>query len=710
MSDQTDKHQRRPRRRLLVDEDDDEDEVEQLHKQNHNRLQRNNSHYENNSFLQEKDPRKVAQGSIVHKTDQNDEEDDPQISRKSKKRKESLDEDLDEDDLALVEENTGVKFQRPERFKRLKKRRQDYGTSDDNNDDNELEQEPSRKNHDPLARIFDAPVDDYEDNSRGQGRDSDDDMDFIDDEESDGDDDRGIIEHERKRKQQAAARKAAPQGSSILHSYNEEMNEWHGVFGDGEDYAYALSKENGEVLFNDPSSETHLKDVFEPGVLAEKMLTHADDILRLKDVPERMQMRPGIKTDRKLTDLEIELEAYWVTTALNDNHRRIDRPSFDSMHIQSVLKFMSQELLEVPFIDLHCKDYFTRVHGHRLTRLLSREDLWFIYDEDFKFRSFLERKEAIGALIDRMHIRDEYLNYSLLRAERLDELTDISDYINLRYSKKVDEANTSLLRRPGSAGAFDLQEREHLSTFISTLGMTTREFGINLSEGKKKFFPKDDKSFPEQAAGAYVRTGIASPQQVISMAVGMMTQEVAVDPLKNVREFRDGQFLQILQAQSEGLLKVEIKIPDKDRYIQSISDYYLSNGQGDKTRQWNALRTKILSSALKKHIFVIVERGMIEKLRIQAEEWVGSKCQAALEERMNVAPFMVPGTAESEEVLPRVVAISHGPGSVKDAIQVVYVDDKGRFIEHKKLDNLRDRTSQEELLDLLERRHPDVVV
>lgn len=456
-------------------------------------------------------------------------------------------------------------------------------------------------------------------------------------------------------------------------TYRYRMNEWHGVFGDGEDYAYALSKENGEVPFDEPPPEAHLKDVFEPGVLAEKMLTHSDDILRLKDVPERMQMRPGIKTDRRLTDLEIELEAYWVTTALKDNLRRVDRPSFDSMHVQSVLKFMSQELLEVPFIDLHCRDYFTSVHGHRLTRLLSREDLWFIYDEDFKFRSFLERKEAIGALVDRMHIKDEYLSYSLLRAERLDELTDISDYINLKYSKKVDEVNTNLLRRPGSAGAFDPQEREHLSAFISTLGMTTREFGTNLSEGNKRFFPKDDKSFPEEAAEAYIRSGMASPQKVISMAVGMMTQEVAVDPLvrrairtkyetagcvtvtptekgvstidklhpyypfkrltqKNVREFRDGQFLQILQAQSEGLLKVEIKIPDEDRYIQGILDYYLSNGRGDKTLQWNALRAKILSSTLKKHIFLIVERGMIEKLRVQAEEWVGSKCQVALEE------------------------------------------------------------------------------
>ncbi|KAF9148713.1 Transcription elongation factor spt6, partial [Linnemannia schmuckeri] len=747
MSEQTEKYQRRSHRRLLADEEDDEEGIEQLHKQNYNH-QPTTSRYDSNDAFKEKDLPKVVQESVVDKEEGSEDEDGPQASRKSRKRKEVLDEDLDEDDLALVEENTGMKIQRPEKFKRLKKRHQDFGSGDDNSDENRLEQEPSQSNFDPLARLFDDPVDDGGDNDRGRGRESEDDMDFIVEEESEGNDDRDIIEHERKkRQQQAAARNTVPLRASI-RNYNEEMNEWHGVFGDGEDYAYALSKENGEIPFNDPPPKAHLKDVFEPGVLAEKMLTHSDDILRLKDVPERMQMRPGIKTDRKLTDLEIELETYWVTTALNDNPRRIDRPSFDSIHVQAVLKFMSQELLEVPFIGLHRQDYFTSVHGHKLIRLLSRDDLWFIYDEDFKFRSFLERKEAIGALVDRMHIKDEYLNYSLLRAERLEELTDISDYINLRYSKKVDESNTSLLRRPGSAGVFDPQEREHLSTFITTLGMTTREFGTNLSEGIKKFFPKDDKAFPEKAAEAYVKAGISSPQKVISMAVEMMTQEVTVDPLvrrairtkyetascvtvtptekgvsmidelhpyypfkrmtqKNVREFHDGQFLQILQAQSEGLLKIEIKIPDEDKYVQGISGYYLSNGCGDKSQQWNALRTKILFSALKTHIFVAVERGMIEKLRVQAEEWVGLKCQVALEERMTIAPFMVPGTTEGKEVLPRVVAISHGPGSVKDAIQVVYVDNKGQFIE---LDNLRDRAPQEELLDLLERQQPDVVV
>ncbi|KAK3809752.1 MAG: SH2 domain-containing protein, partial [Linnemannia gamsii] len=753
MSDQAEK-QRRPRRQILSDEQDDEDEMLYI---NNRRRQKTGLRDDDDDSEDDKkvDPEELCRAGLgfIVDDEMNEDGDDVELrsSTKSRKRKNVLvDEDLDDDDLDLVEENTGVKIQRPEKFKRLMKHRQGFGN--DNGQEGDSRQAPARSDHDSLARIFDDPLDD-DDQEIGGGRGGvdDDDLDeFIDDEESDKEndeyDDRDIMEDRRRRQQQAASRKPIPQGAPT-----RKMNEWHEVFGDGEDYAYALSKENGEEPYHDPLPEHRLKDVFEPGVLAEKMLTDLDDVIRIKDVPERMQMRPGIRTDRVLTDLEIELEAYWVETALRDNHRRIGQPSFDSVHVQSVLKFMSQEFMEVPFIDLHRRDYFTEVHGHHITRLLTRDDLWFIYDEDYKFRSFLERKEAINALVSRLHISDDYLNYSLLRAERLEELADISDYINLKYSRKTDGTNASLPRRPGSTGVFDPEQREKLSRLITDLGMTTREFGSNLSESSKRYFPKENNMLPEEAAQPYVGSGFASPQRVIMAASEMMTQEVAVDPLvrravrtqyetagcvtvtptekgastidelhpyypfkrltqKNVQEFNDGQFLQILQAQSEGLLKVEIKIPDEDQYIQNMSAYYISNGYGRYSEPWDLLRTKILSSALTKHIFIIMERGTIEKLRVQAEEWVGSKCQGALEERMNIAPFVVPGKAEDEETSPRVIAISHGPGSSKDAIQVVYVDEKGRFIEHMKLDNLRDRKPQEELLDFLGSHRADVVV
>ncbi|KAF9935112.1 Transcription elongation factor spt6 [Linnemannia zychae] len=680
--------------------------------------------------------------------DENGESNESQDIGRNNKRKETVN-DLDDDDLDLLEENTGLKIQRTENFKRLKKRRSEFENGDNDHDDATVGSVQS--NYDPLERLFDVPLRDGADvdnTIHNQGKDDDDMNGFIDDEDVD-DDDRDIIEYQLKRQQQTALRK--PIAATSAYRYNAEMNEWYGVFGDGEDYAYALSRENGEESQINSMSMHRLRDVFEPGVLADKMLTKRDDAIRLMDVPERMQMRPGVKPDRILTDEEIELENYLVSTAMNNNPRQFSRPPVDSTHIQSVLKFMSQELFEVPFIDLHRQDYFTSIQGHRLTRMLSREDLWFIYDEDFKFRSFLERKEAINSLVDRVHIDDDYLDYSLLRAERIEELTDISDYINLKYSKKIDGTNANLLRRPGSVGVFDVEQREQLSAFITSFGMATRSFGTNLSKNSHHFFPETPNTSPEEAAQEYVGKGCLSTEKVITAAVKMMAQEIAVDPQvrrairtkyetdgcvtvtptekgattidefhpyypfkrmtkKNVLEFHDGQFLQILHAQSEGLLKVDIKIPDEDSYIQHVTSFYLSGGYDDRSELWDALRAKIVSIALKEYIFVVMERGTIRRLRVQAEEWVGAQCQASLEERMRVSPFKVPGIAKDEEVSPRVVAVSHGPGSIKDAIQVVFVNDRGKLTENITLDNLRDRKLQEEFLSFLERHRPDVVV
>jgi hypothetical protein len=38
--------------------------------------------------------------------------------------------------------------------------------------------------------------------------------------------------------------------------------------------------------------EVKLTDVYEPSEIASKMLTEKDDIIRMRDIPERMQVRP----------------------------------------------------------------------------------------------------------------------------------------------------------------------------------------------------------------------------------------------------------------------------------------------------------------------------------------------------------------------------------------------------------------------------------
>ncbi|KAI1316773.1 Transcription elongation factor spt6 [Mortierella claussenii] len=679
----------------------------------------------------EEEIKRVRDGFIV---DDDEDEEDEEIVRRSKKKKRRkgvVEEDLDEEDLDLMEENTGVKIKRPEKYKRLKKRRQD----------DEDDEEMSSTRHDDVQKIFDDEDDEGLD-ERGV---YDDEMDhFIDDDEED--EDMGDRGRDRREKAPVKLRaRAAP-----IEGLSEEVwGEWYEVFGDGEDYAYALGKENEDDTYYEKKPEPRLKDVFEPGVLADRMMTDTDEIIRVKDVPERMQLRPGIQADRQLSDDDIEEEAYWITIQLNENRRGVDQPAFQTENVNSVLKFMSQELMEVPFIETHRRDYFTRVDGQTLTELLSREDLWYIYDLDLKFRSFLERKEAIKALMERMDINDDYLADMRLKANRLEELTDISDYINLRFSKQIDK--TKAFKRPGTGGAYDTSKREQLADYIKDFGLSAREFGTNLVEENKRHFPEDVAIPPHEAAEVYVARGFPSTDRVVAMAMNMISQEIAVDPQvrkairakyentacvsvtptekgatvidelhpyypfkrlsqKYVRDFHDGQYLQILQAQSEGLIKVEIKLPDEAAYLQKAFEYFLSDYSSEVVNKWNEVRRKILTSALKDHVFGIMERSLSEKLRSQAEEWVAKKCQISLEEKLNVAPYAPRDVKFDRDYSPRVVAISHGAGSNKDAIQVAYVDDKGKFADHLKLDSLREIKAQKDLADFLDNRRPDVII
>ncbi|KAG0349604.1 Transcription elongation factor spt6 [Podila humilis] len=679
----------------------------------------------------EEEIKRVRDGFIVDDDEDEDDEDEEIVRRSSKKkkrRKEVIEEDLDDEDLDLMEENTGVKIKRPEKFKRLKKRRQE----------DEAVRPSGSSKPDSLHNIFDDDEDDEMGDDQGG---YDDEMDrFIDDDEEEDED---ADDHRRDRREKAPVKPRARRAP--IDGLSEEVwGEWYEVFGDGEDYAYALGKENGEESYHEIKEAPRLKDVFEPGVLAERMMTDMDEIIRVKDVPERMQLRRGVQAD-KLSDFEIDEETLWI----NENRRSVDQSALPASCVTPVLKFMSQEMLEVPFIETHRRDYFTRVDGQILTQLLSRDDLWYIYDLDLKFRSFLGRRKAIKELMERKNIEDEYIDDSILKAIKLEELGDISDYLNLRFSKRLDTRRDAY-KRPGSGGAYDLVKRAQLDDFIKDFALSAREFGTNVLEGNKRHYPDDVSMAPEEAASAFVGSTFASADRVISIAISMIAQEISVDPQvrkairstyestacvtvtptekgatvidelhpyypfkrlaqKSVRDFHDGQFLQILQAQAEGLVKVEIKLPD-EKYLASLGEYFLTDNYSESALRWNNLRRKILDLALRDTVFGHMERYMSEKLRTQAEEWVAKKCQMSLEEKLNVAPFVSRSMRNDRQYPPRVVAISHGPGSSKDAIQVAYVDDNGKFSDHMKIDSLRDPRSQKDLVDFLDNRRPDVVV
>lgn len=77
--------------------------------------------------------------------------------------------------------------------------------------------------------------------------------------------------------------------------------------------------------------------------------------------------------------------------------------------------------------------------------------------------------------------------------------------------------------------------------------------------------------------------------------------------------------------------------------------------------------------------------------------------------RIDIKPLFT-GLSDEGLEAPKVLAVSWGDGDPKkDAISVVFVDPAGRLLEHAKFDNLMDKELENDFLDIVGRRRPDLV-
>lgn len=224
--------------------------------------------------------------------------------------------------------------------------------------------------------------------------------------------------------------------------------------------------------------------MFEPSELAERMLTEQDEEVRLRDIPERMQVRyVGLQKsfDKTPTDEEVEAEGIWVARELaraKGLNKILD--SFTTA-VKYVVSFITKEYLEVPFIVDHRRDYF--VHFDRETdttvEILTNDDLWKIYDLDFKYQSFVNRKAAFREFLAKCVINDEYVNTMIEKAEKIEEIVDLSDYVHLKYSDNINAVQRQQKgpKRPASKSLYDLSLQTKIGDFLPVGIETVRLVG-----------------------------------------------------------------------------------------------------------------------------------------------------------------------------------------------------------------------------------------
>ncbi|GAA6032318.1 hypothetical protein JCM8097_008116 [Rhodosporidiobolus ruineniae] len=741
-----------------------------------------------------------------------------------KRRKDSDDEgDLDEDDLELLQENLGL--ERPSKSKnKLKRlrRRQRSGSADSsaprggdledifNDDDGRDRASSSRKggrggdrgvealfDADEMAGFIEDDTDEDDEDRRGGGS---------SDEDEDEDSRRRRRERKkRERREQAKQRRSMGMGR-VEGITAEAWSEVAEVFGDGQDYAWAMGDEDEEGEADKPKE---LKDIFEPSEIASRMLTEEDEKIRTTDVPERMQLNnvglPPFTLSETgdlvplIPESEIRKAAFWMSDKVSreatarfvlkdEAGNPPDLANEFLTALEHVVKFINVEFLEPPHIAYHRADYlFHAPSGTDPVPLLGERDVWRVAQLSVKYRAFLARRNDVVGLWRNLGVIDAEVDEVLDGLQTVEEAADAQAWIGMRWSDRVrdvkkakkeageeggdgddqpgegDGAAAGGVRRPKRANRDNDYERAKASAirnFADQIAIPPTSLAVDVAQQTKTHFvDADPAQTPLDLADTFV-DGSSYPTRESALAAAklVLTTEIGAEPLlrKEVRRFfrdfavvdveatkageskidqmnpfyafkylkakpvleftRSPQWLQILSAESEGLVTSSIYLPQGayDQLFGSFRAMYLTDFTSALADEWNELRTEILREAIDGALLKEGAAWARGWLKEESEELVMAMCRGMLERRIDVAPWQrEDGTMERGQT-PSVLALSNGNGDPRrDSVMAVYIDADGHFREHLSIDRIgddMDPAQRESLEELLRRRRPQVCV
>ena len=261
-------------------------------------------------------------------------------------------------------------------------------------------------------------------------------------------------------------------------------------------------------------------------------------------------------------------------------------------------------------------------------------------------------------------------------------------------------------------------------------------------------FPEDCNETPLEAAEKYVCVAFPTAGSVLEAAQHKIAQDIAVHPQfrsfirrifqsdsvisaqptdkgkaeieqthpyypfkylldKPVHKFLDGQFLQLLRAESDGLLSISIRVEEEVKLVADLVKYICNDYVNELSGLWNAERKKIAEYAAKELLFPQTVKWMKERLGSAATDFIATKCQQVLESKIGMQ-----GMSADDGHHQRVLAITCGDGGQNSPTFAVMLNDNGEVLETARFDALMDRNNFEDvkkLIELIKLQKPGVV-
>ncbi|OCF71672.1 transcription elongation factor SPT6 [Kwoniella mangroviensis CBS 8886] len=540
--------------------------------------------------------KRIAEGFIVDEEEDDDaeeEEDEEERERRRKERKkrkkrEKLrakrerqreDLELSEDELELLQENrglTGSSQSRP-----IKRIRRD-GSLDDEDDD--------RRGEPTLQDMF------RDDEDRDRDDDEDDLGDFIEEDEDDlaAQGETEDQRRERKREEKLKRRQQKASKPELAGVDRASWDEIYAVFGDGQDYDWALEGEDGMDLDEDEEAakkDLRLEDVFDPAEIKARRLQDEDRAIANNDRPERHQLVNSTLSDNPVFAPDSlypppDLAAAWAHTKISlrtqyifcgmheegaypeptiDNpqpytvFRRIELANEFRNAVSTALNMMFVQHLEVPYLWHYKRDAFSLLEnqGQSSVQFLERDELWALYNLGIKFRAIFERNQQTQLLWEKIKarkpdIQDEYLTTKLLPSicmMSVESAAEGSDWLSYHYASdlkaiKEDEAVEEGAKRLPERGENEDLRTGPIMKLVEAFGISVAQVATTFNEPEgQPIPPKNAEKLPNDLADEFSGSGTAfgSPEIALQAASQILTTEFSKDPAirQQTRDFME---------------------------------------------------------------------------------------------------------------------------------------------------------------------------
>ncbi|KAJ2889679.1 Transcription elongation factor spt6, partial [Coemansia aciculifera] len=373
------------------------------------------------------------------------------------------------------------------------------------------------------------------------------------------------------------------------------------IFGDGEEYSFAMeapvSGQAGDASFH----ERTLADVFEPAELEAKMMTQQDEDIRTMDIPERIQMRAAGQAEalRALSDDEINEEATWIIGKLHRWQTRMrelrsseqapegsgeepelfKQAEFFSERflagVLEVLKHMSHDFYEVPYIHQHCRELFVAGEGEGddgEREWLTLDDLWSLYDHEQQYRGFLASRRHVRNLIRRLggepdgraisHADAAFASDFIASANCVEDISDVVEWLQARYGR---EMRAWSAKKTAAASRPELAADDSLDRLVARMGISARQVGENIATpGRHAVADSPGDAAPLDAAREACEGGgggggrFGSAQAALRAGTARFAAQLAVDPhvRRHVRAYCEAHACVVVRATERGLREI----------------------------------------------------------------------------------------------------------------------------------------------------------